>query len=146
MPPPPRDRRSRRSPVSKASGGDQPSRGQHETPDYTGVPSAVFTIPELTRVGVDEAEAREQGLEVEIKINDMSDWYSVERVGESHAAAKVLLEKGSSRILGAHLLGPEASELINFFGLAMRTGLTATDLKKLVSAYPSAASDLGYLL
>jgi glutathione reductase (NADPH) len=43
-------------------------------------------------------------------------------------------------------LGPEASELINFFGLAMRTGLTATDLNKLVSAYPSAASDLGYLL
>ena len=76
----------------------------------------------------------------------MSDWYSVERVGETHAAAKVLLEKGTSRILGAHLLGPEASELINFFGLAMRTGLTATDLKKLVSAYPSAASDLGYLI
>ena len=76
----------------------------------------------------------------------MSDWYSVERVGEHYAAAKVLLEKGTSRILGAHLLGPKASELINFFGLAMRTGLTATDLKKLVSAYPSAASDLGYLL
>jgi Pyridine nucleotide-disulphide oxidoreductase, dimerisation domain len=63
-------------------------------PDYTGVPSAVFTIPELTRIGLDEAEAREQRLEFKIKTNDMSDWYSVERVGESHAAAKVLLEKG----------------------------------------------------
>ena len=120
--------------------------GNTETPDYTGVPSAVFTIPELTKVGMDEAGARAQGLDVEVKTTDMSDWYSVERVGESHAAAKVLLEKGTSRILGAHLLGPEASELINFFGLAMRTGLTATDLKKLVSAYPSAASDLGYLI
>jgi len=76
----------------------------------------------------------------------MSDWYSVERVGETHAAAKVLIEKGTARILGAHLLGPEASELINLLGLAMRTGLTATDLKQLVSAYPSAASDLGYLI
>lgn len=120
--------------------------GNTETPDYTGVPSAVFTIPELTRVGLDEAEARAQGLDVEVKATDMSDWYSVMRVGESHAAAKVLLEKSTSRILGAHLLGPEASELINFFGLAMRTGLTATDLKKLVSAYPSVGSDLGYLL
>ena len=120
--------------------------GNRETPDYTGVPSAVFTIPELTRVGLDEAEASAQGLNVEVKVTDMSEWYSVERVGERHAAAKVLLEKGTSRILGAHLLGPEASELINFFGLAMRTGLTASDLKKLVSAYPSAASDLGYLL
>jgi hypothetical protein len=53
-------------------------------------------------------------------------------------------EGGTGRILGAHLLGPEASGLINFFGLAMRTGLTANDLKQLVSAYPSAASDLGY--
>jgi glutathione reductase (NADPH) len=121
-------------------------KGNRETPDYTGVPSAVFTIPELTRVGLDEASAREQGLDVEVKGTDMSDWYSVERVGETHAAAKVLIERDTSRILGAHLLGPEASELINFFGLAMRTGLTATDLKKLVGAYPSAASDLGYLL
>jgi glutathione reductase (NADPH) len=120
--------------------------GNAETPDYTGVPSVVFTVPELTRVGLTEEEAREQGLEVEIKTNDMSDWYSVMRVGESHAAAKVLLEKGTSRIIGAHLLGPEASELINVFGLAMRTGLTARDLEKLVSAYPSATSDLGYLI
>ena len=120
--------------------------GNVETPDYTGVPSAVFTIPELTRVGLDETQAHEQQLDVEVKVTDMSDWHSVERVGEHHAAAKVLLEKGTGRILGAHLLGPEASELINFFGLAMRTGLTATDLKKLVSAYPSAASDLGYLI
>jgi glutathione reductase (NADPH) len=120
--------------------------GNVETPDYTGVPSAVFTIPELTRVGLDETQAHEQQLDVEVKVTDMSDWHSVERVGEHHAAAKVLLEKGTGRILGAHLLGPEASELINFFGLAMRTGLTATDLKKLVSAYPSAASDLSYLI
>ncbi|MGH6898016.1 MAG: dihydrolipoyl dehydrogenase family protein [Geminicoccaceae bacterium] len=120
--------------------------GNAATPDYTGVPSVVFTIPELARVGIDEAEAREEGQEVEIKATDMSDWYSVARVGETHAAAKVLIEKDTARILGAHLLGPEASELINFFGLAMRTGLTATDLKKLVSAYPSAASDLGHLI
>jgi glutathione reductase (NADPH) len=120
--------------------------GNTRTPDYTGVPSAVFTIPALARVGLDEAEARARGLEVEVKVTDMSDWYSVARVGETHACAKVLLETGAGRILGAHLLGPEAGELINFFGLAMRTGLTASDLQKLVSAYPSAASDLGYLL
>lgn len=68
------------------------------------------------------------------------------RVGETHAAAKVLVENGSGRILGAHILGPEASETINVFGLAMRTGLKADDLKDLVSAYPSAGSDIGYLV
>lgn len=76
----------------------------------------------------------------------MSDWYTVERVGETHAAAKVLVDNGSRRIVGAHLLGSDASELINLFGLAMRTGLRARDLKRLVSAYPLAGSDLVYLV
>ena len=120
--------------------------GNHETPDYTGVPSAVFTIPELARVGLQEADAREQGLDVAVRFTDMSDWYTVERVGETHAAAKVLVENGSERIVGAHLLEPEASEVINLFALAMRAGLHARDLKKLVSAYPSAGSDVVYLL
>jgi glutathione reductase (NADPH) len=121
-------------------------QGNHLTPDYTGVPSAVFTIPELARVGLLESEAREQGLDVDVKLTDMSDWYTVERVGETHAAAKVLVEKGSRRIVGAHLLGPNASELINIFGLAMRAGLDASDLEDLVSAYPSAGSDIVYLV
>jgi glutathione reductase (NADPH) len=120
--------------------------GNHETPDYTGVPSAVFTIPELARVGLQEADAREQGLDVAVRFTDMSDWYTVEPVGETHAAAKVLVENGSERIVGAHLLEPEASEVINIFALAMRAGLHAGDLKKLVSAYPSAGSDVVHLL
>ena len=121
-------------------------QGNHASPDYTGVPSAVFTLPELARVGLLEAEAREQGLDVEVRFTDMSDWYTIERVGETHAAAKVLVENGSGRIVGAHLLEPEASEVINLFALAMRTGLHARDLKKLVSAYPSAGSDVVHLL
>jgi glutathione reductase (NADPH) len=120
--------------------------GNHQEPDYTGIPSAVFTIPELTRVGLLEEEARDQGLDVTCKFNDMSDWYSVERVGETHAAAKVLVENGSGRILGAHVLGPEASELINLFGLAMRANLPASALENHVSAYPSIGSDIGYLV
>jgi glutathione reductase (NADPH) len=110
------------------------------------VPSAVFTIPELARVGLLEEEAREQGVDVEARFTDMSDWYTTERIGETHAAAKVLTVNGSGRIVGAHLLAPEASEVINLFALAMRAGLHAGDLKKLVSAYPSAGSDIVYLL
>jgi glutathione reductase (NADPH) len=120
--------------------------GNHEIPNYTGVPSAVFTIPELARVGLLEVEARDQALDVEVRFTDMRDWYTVERIGETHAAAKVLIENGSGRIVGAHLLEPDASEVINIFGLAVRTGLRARDLKGLVSAYPSAGSDIGYLL
>lgn len=120
--------------------------GNRARPDYTGVPSVVFTIPALARVGLLEEEAREQSLDFSCEFNDMGDWFTTRRVGETHAAAKVLVERGTGRIVGAHLLGPESGEVINLFALAMRSGLGAGDLKGFVSAYPSAGSDLGYLV
>jgi len=116
------------------------------TPDYRGIPSAVYTIPPLAAVGLLESEARESGFDFDCRHTDMSDWYSVRRVGETHAVAKVLTERGSGRILGAHFLGPGAEELVNIFGFAMRNDLGRDRLEDLVSAYPSAASDIGHLL
>ena len=49
-------------------------------------------------------------------------------------------------ILGAHLVGPHAEEVINLFGVAIRNGLTAKDLKSTIFAYPTGASDIGYML
>ena len=121
-------------------------KGETTAPDYTGVPSAVFTIPELVRVGSLEAEAKEQGYDIEVNWTDASGWYSQKRIGETHAAAKFVDQAGTGRILGAHLFGPEYAELANIIGLAMRLDLTAKDLKKMVSAYPSTGSDLGSLL
>ncbi len=118
-------------------------RGNQAVADYRGVPSAVFTIPELTRVGLLESEAKAQNLDVEVKVTDNSEWYSQLRVGESCAGAKVLIDRSTGQIAGAHLLGPGTGELINFFGLAMRLELKAPDLRRMVSAYPSVGSDLG---
>ena len=121
-------------------------KGNRTKPDYAGVPSAVFTVPELSRVGMLEEEAREAGHDIRVVENDTGDWYSNLRVGESCAATKVIIDKDSDTILGAHLLGPEYGEIINFFGLAIRLGLTTSDLKKMVSVYPSVGSDLGSML
>lgn len=121
-------------------------KGNQTKPDYSGVPSAVFTIPELTRVGMLEEEARGAGYDIHVVENDTGDWYSNLRVGESCAATKVIIDKSSDTILGAHLLGPEYGEIINYFGLAMRLGLTTKDIKKMVAAYPSVGSDLGSML
>ena len=52
----------------------------------------------------------------------------------------------SGRILGAHLIGPHADEVINVFALAIRHGLTPEDLKRTMFAYPTGASDIGYML
>ncbi|GGA10929.1 dihydrolipoyl dehydrogenase family protein [Neptunicoccus cionae] len=121
-------------------------KGAQTAPDYAGIPAAVFTVPELARVGMLEAEAKEAGHDVDVRFTDTGGWYSNYRIGEKSAAAKVLVDKSDGKILGAHLFGPEYGELINFFGLAIKLGLTAKQLKSTTAAYPSVGSDLGSLL
>jgi glutathione reductase (NADPH) len=67
-------------------------------------------------------------------------------VRQRHSGFKVLVENDTERILGAHLLGEHAEEVINLFALAIRTGLRSRDLKHMVYSYPSASSDVIYML
>jgi glutathione reductase (NADPH) len=114
--------------------------------DYGAVPSVVFTLPPLARVGLSEAAAREKGLDVTIKHQDMAGWFASRRLGETASAFKTLVENGTGRILGAHLLGPGADETINLFALAMRCGMTADAFKQMLWAYPTQASDTAYMV
>lgn len=120
--------------------------GNRHTPNYTGIPSVVFTTPPLARVGLDEETAHAQGLRFRTHHEDTSGWYSSRRVALPHSGFKVLVEEGTDRLLGAHLLGLHAEEVINLFALAIRTGLRATDLKQMVYAYPTSASDVSYMV
>jgi glutathione reductase (NADPH) len=120
--------------------------GNTRAPNYLGIPTAVFTTPPLARVGLDEAAARAQGLHFTTHHEDTSNWYSSRRVGLARTGFKTLVEDGTGRVLGAHLLGPHAEEAINIFGLAVRAGLSARDLKDMVFAYPTGASDIAYML
>lgn len=116
------------------------------TVDYTGIPSAVFTLPPLARVGLLEAEALAQGLVFEVKYESVPGWFTARRINETCYGYKVLVEKDSGRILGAHLIGPDAAEVINLFGFAMRSGLTADAIRHATFTYPSAASDIESML
>lgn len=118
-------------------------KGGCKEPDYRGVPSVVFTIPELARVGMLETEARETARNVRVQFTDTSGWYSNMRIGETCAATKVIIDQDSDEILGAHLLGPEYAEVVNLFGLAIKLGLKGRDLKAMTAAYPTVGSDLG---
>jgi len=122
------------------------TRGHQRAPDYHGVPTTVFTIPELARVGLLEHEARERGLDIEVRFTDTSRWYSNHRIGETTAAVKILVDTTTDMIVGAHMLGPEYAELINTCGLAMKLGLTTRQLKSATAAYPTIGSDLGSML
>ncbi len=121
-------------------------KGNHLSPDYAGVPTVVFTIPPLASAGLQEEDARKQGLRFRTNYKETSSWYSSRRVNEKHSGHKVLVEDESGRILGAHLLGPNAEEVINLFAIAIRSGLRANDLKKMIYAYPSSSSDISYMV
>lgn len=115
-------------------------------PDYAGVPTAVFTIPELARVGMLESEAVDAGMKIDVRYTDTSGWYSNYRIGETTAAVKILVDTASDTIVGAHMLGPEYGELINFCALAIKLGLTTRQLESMTAAYPTVTSDLGSML
>ncbi|MHB8329042.1 MAG: dihydrolipoyl dehydrogenase family protein [Acidimicrobiales bacterium] len=121
-------------------------KGNTRTPNYEGIPSVVFTTPPLARVGLDETTARAQGLRFTTHQDDTSGWYSSRRVALPHTGYKTLVEDGTDRVLGAHLFGLHAEEVVNIFGLAVRTRLSAGDLKDMVYAYPTSASDISYMV
>jgi len=115
--------------------------------NYAGLPSVVFTIPTLTAVGMQEKEAKQRGLQFRIKYEKTDSWASSKRVGETCSGFKILIEKDTDRILGAHILGPHAEDVINIFSLSIRLGLSAKDLKDpILYAYPTNSSDVVYML
>ncbi|HEY3074270.1 MAG TPA: NAD(P)/FAD-dependent oxidoreductase [Burkholderiales bacterium] len=121
-------------------------RGNHTKPDYRGVPSVAFSIPPIAAVGLSEEKARSEGLRIRMNSGKASDWFTARQAAEPVYGYKVLIEEKSERILGAHLVGPHADEVINLFALAMRRGLNAEDLRTTMFAYPTGASDIGYML
>lgn len=120
--------------------------GNHRKPNYNGVPSVVFTIPPFARVGLSEVEAREKGLSFRVNCDRTPGWFTARQAAETVMGHKVLIEDGSGRILGAHLIGPHADEVINVFTLAVRHGLSADQLTETMFAYPTGASDISSML
>lgn len=120
--------------------------GNRARPDYTGCASAVFSLPPLAAVGLTEDEARQQGLRFDVHQGDTAQWYSSRRIAEECSAFKVLVEQGTDRILGAHLLGQGTEEMINVFALAIRNGLRAEDVRQTLFAYPTHGSNAMYML
>ncbi|MGQ0683555.1 dihydrolipoyl dehydrogenase family protein [Bradyrhizobium sp.] len=115
-------------------------------PDYLSMASSVYTVPTLAAVGLTEKAARQKGLAADIHVNDMLDWFSARTCAETVAWSKVIVEKTTDRIIGAHFVGHAGQELVNIFALAMRFGITATQIRESVYAYPTFASDIKHML
>ncbi len=120
--------------------------GNRRAVNYEGIASAVFTIPPLASAGLIEDAARAAGLKFRTSWQDTSGWFNTRRVGETASGFKVLIEEGTRRILGAHLLGPHAAEVINLFAVAIRLRIPADDLQQVIFAYPTNGFDIRFML
>ena len=121
-------------------------KGNHAKIDYGHIPSNVFSIPPLASVGLTDEAAKNQKLNYKVNFEETTEWYSSKRLNEPVSAFKVLVDKETDLILGAHLLGNNAEETINIFAVAMNAGLKASQLKKTIFSYPTNASDVVYML
>lgn len=119
--------------------------GPKHSPDYEGMATSVYTVPALAAVGLTEATARQKGFAVDVHVNDMLGWFSAKTNAETVAWSKIIVDNATDRILGAHFVGHEGQELINVFGLAIKFGITARQLRDNVYAYPTFSSDIKHM-
>ena len=89
--------------------------------------------------------AKQLDLHFRTNFQDTSSWYSSRRIRENCSGYKVLIEDTTNRILGAHLLGTHAEEVINFFGTAIRLA-SRRGVKKGIYTYPTNSYDITYML
>ena len=105
--------------------------------DYRVIPWAIFTSPEVARVGLSEDEARARGIDYEVTRYGIDELDRAIADGEDHGFVKVLTPPGKDRILGATVVGAEAGNLVAEFVLAMKHGLGLNKLLGTIHIYPT---------
>lgn len=121
-------------------------KGNQKEISYPPMPTVVFTLPTMASVGLTEKEAKSQKLNYGVNYQAVPNWFNAKRLNEAHYAFKTLIDKDTNKILGAHLIGPEAEEIINLFAMAMNADLKSSQIKKMVFSYPSLASDISHMI
>jgi dihydrolipoamide dehydrogenase len=116
--------------------------GGSEVMDYRVVPGAIFTHPEVAAVGLTEAQAREQGLPVKVASVLFRSVGKAQVLDELAGEARLVAHAATGVLLGAHLIGAHATELIPEATLAVRQGLTVDDLAAAIHAHPTLAEVL----
>ncbi|MFI5293539.1 MAG: dihydrolipoyl dehydrogenase [Thermodesulfovibrionales bacterium] len=113
------------------------SMGGDEVMDYRVVPAAIFTSPEIASVGLREYEAEEKGIKIRMGHFEFRALGKAHAMGEISGFIKIIGEERTDRIVGAHIIGPHASDLIHEVALAMKTGRTVGDIGGTIHAHPT---------
>ena len=112
------------------------------TPDYHAAPNCIYTDPEIAHVGLGEKEAKEKGLDIKIGRFPFAASGRALTLGQSEGFVKVIADSGSGKLLGAHIIGPRATDLIAEATLAIQNGLTMEQLDLTIHAHPTLPESL----
>jgi dihydrolipoamide dehydrogenase len=114
----------------------------NRTPDYHAAPNCIYTEPEIAHVGVGEKEAKEKGLVVKIGRFPFAASGRALTLGQSEGFVKVIADASSGKMLGAHIIGPRATDLIAEATLAIQNGLTLEQVDLTIHAHPTLPESL----
>ncbi len=116
--------------------------GKETKADYSTIPAAIFTSPEIGSVGLREFQAVEKGLKVRTGVFQYRGLGKAHAMGEIAGFFKVVADHGTDKVLGVHIIGPHAADLVHEGALAIHKGLTVKDIAETIHAHPTLAEGL----
>ena len=111
-------------------------------PDHDAVPSAVFSQPALATVGLTETEARERYTEIDVYVSEFRALKHTLTGRDERSLMKLIVERVSQRVLGLHVVSPDAAEIVQGFAVGIKLGATKADFDATVAIHPTAAEEL----
>lgn len=110
--------------------------------DYSVVPAAIFTSPEIGSVGLREHHAQEKGMKIKTGHFQFRGLGKAHAMGEIAGMLKIVADADTDKVLGVHIIGPHASDLVHEGALAIKSGLTVRELADMIHAHPTLAEGL----
>jgi Pyruvate/2-oxoglutarate dehydrogenase complex, dihydrolipoamide dehydrogenase (E3) component, and related enzymes len=116
--------------------------GKPTAVDYSNVPSAVFSHPPIGAVGMTEAEARNRLGSIRVYTSDFRAMKNVLAGRNERALYKMVVNEATDQVVGLHMIGPDAPEILQAAAVAVKAGLTKADFDATVALHPSMAEEL----
>jgi glutathione reductase (NADPH) len=117
-------------------------RGKPTPVDHHGIPTAVFSQPEIGTVGLTEEEARQKCVGVDIYKTSFRPLKAVLAGTTERTIMKIIVDQGSDQVVGVHILGPDAAEMAQILAIPLRLGATKADFDATMALHPTAAEEL----
>ncbi|MGB6561323.1 MAG: glutathione-disulfide reductase [Candidatus Binataceae bacterium] len=115
--------------------------GNPMTPDYENVPTAVFSQPPIGTVGLTEAEARERYRAVDVYKSSFRPLKNTVSGRDEHSFMKLVFDRETDRVLGCHMVGTDAGEIVQGLAIALRCGATKAQFDATIGIHPTAAEE-----